>query len=140
MSGSHLSDEHGRAVTALAMKATNNEYPPDALMLAAVSNVAEERAPLKQYMRAHGNEKMDLKTSAAETLRAMEVKKERVGPGMDRGGCTLVNPERRATLLQGSSHGGKASGAYDRERLGGRQIISNAFTIISSTCCVQQKP
>jgi hypothetical protein len=30
----------------------------------------------------------------------MEVKKERVGPGMDRGGCTLVNKERRATLLQ----------------------------------------
>ena len=96
----YLTDEHGRAVTAPATKATNNSYAPDALILAPVSNDAEERVPLKQYMRAHGNEKMDLKTSAAETLRAMEVKKERIGPGMDRGGCTLVNPERRATLLQ----------------------------------------
>ena len=96
----YLADEHGRTVTAPATKATNNSYAPDALILAPVSNDAEERVPIKQYMRAHGNEKMDLKTSAAETLRAMEVKKERVGPGMDRGGCTLVNPERRATLLQ----------------------------------------
>jgi hypothetical protein len=95
----YLSDEHGRAVTAPATRATNNVYPPDALTLAPVSNDAE-RVPIKQYMRAHGNEKMDLKTSASETLRAMEVKKERVGPGMDRGGCTLVNKERRATLLQ----------------------------------------
>jgi hypothetical protein len=95
----YLSDEHGRAVTAPATRATNNVYPPDALILAPVSNDAE-RVPIKQYMRAHGNEKMDLKTSASETLRAMEVKKERVGPGMDRGGCTLVNKERRATLLQ----------------------------------------
>jgi hypothetical protein len=96
----YLSDEHGRAVTAPATKAGNNEYAPDALILAPVSNDAEERVPIKQYMRAHGNEKMDLKTSASETLRAMEVKKERVGPGMDRGGCTLVNNERRTTLLQ----------------------------------------
>jgi hypothetical protein len=87
-------------VTAPSTEATNNEYAPDALVLAPLSNDAEERVPIKQYMRAHGNEKMDLKTSAAETLRAMEVKKERVGPGMDRGGCTLVNRDRRATLLQ----------------------------------------
>lgn len=96
----YLSDEHGRAVTAPATKATNNVYAPDALILAPVSKGTEERVPIKQYMRAHGNEKMDLKTSASETLRAMEVKKERLGPGMDRGGCTLVNKERRATLLQ----------------------------------------
>jgi len=87
-------------VTAPATKATNNVYAPDALILAPVSKGTEERVPIKQYMRAHGNEKMDLKTSASETLRAMEVKKERLGPGMDRGGCTLVNKERRATLLQ----------------------------------------
>jgi hypothetical protein len=96
----YLSDEHGRTVTAPATNATNNLYAPDALILSPTSNDAEERVPIKQYMRAHGNEKMDLKTSATETLRAMEVKKERVGPGMDRGGCTLVNNERRATLLQ----------------------------------------
>lgn len=96
----YLSDKYGRAVTAPSSNAANNEYAPDALILTPVSNDAEGRAPIKQYMRAHGNEKMDLKTSAGETLRAMEVKKERVGPGMDRGGCTLVNNERRATLLQ----------------------------------------
>ena len=70
------------------------------MILAPISNDAEERIPIKQFLRAHGNEKMDLKESAKETLRAMEVKKERIGPGMDRGGCTLVNSERRATLLQ----------------------------------------
>jgi len=96
----YLSDEHGRMVTAPANRSTNNEYAPDAMIFAPVSNDAEERIPIKQFLKAHGNEKMDLKESARETLRAMEVKKERVGPGIDRGGCTLVNAERRATLLQ----------------------------------------
>jgi len=99
----YLSDEHGRAVTAPANKSTNKEYAPDAMIFAKVSNNAEERNPAKQFqtfLRGHGNEKMDAKASAAETLRAIQAKKESVGPGMDRGGCTLVNAERRATLLQ----------------------------------------
>lgn len=43
---------------------------------------------------------MNLRLSAGETLLAMEQHKKTVGPGLDRGGCTLVTPERAATLVQ----------------------------------------
>ena len=95
-----LSDERGRAVTASATKAANKKYSPDAMVLTVVSQEAEDRLPVKSFLKVHGNDKMDTKVSALETLRAMEVRKERLGPGIDRGGCTLVNAERRATLLQ----------------------------------------
>ena len=42
---------------------------------------------------------MNLQQSAAETLVAMQRHKENVGPGLDRGGCTLVNAARAATLV-----------------------------------------
>jgi len=40
------------------------------------------------------------KAEAEETLRAMERRKAMIGPGIDRGGCTLANEARRSTFVQ----------------------------------------
>ena len=96
----YLADGQGRLVTFPATDNTNEEYAADALVIVPPSDKQEEHDARKHFMRAHGNEKLDIKKSAEETLRAMEARKEKIGPGMDRGGCTLVNQERRATLIQ----------------------------------------
>ena len=97
----YLSDKHGRAVTAPATAAANSSYAPDTIALAAVSNNDMDRIAVAHYMKSHGNDKLDLKKSAEEILRSMQAHKQKVGPGLDRGGCTLVNDTRRKTLLQG---------------------------------------
>ena len=104
----YLADGQGRLVTFLATDDTNEEYAADALVIVPRSDKEEESDAHKKeeldarkdFMRAHGNAKLDIKKSAEETLRAMEARKEKIGPGMDRGGCTLVNQERRTTLIQ----------------------------------------
>ena len=60
-----------------------------------------EAAAQKAFMKAHRpGEKMGPKNTAEEMLRAMEAKKAKIGPGIDRGGCTLVNDARRSTFVQ----------------------------------------
>ncbi len=95
----YLSDEHGRAVTAPSTKTTILNYPSDNLVLSSVTMNPESNIPSRAFSKAHGNERMELRQSATETLLALQRHKERVGPGLDRGGCTLVNEERRKTLM-----------------------------------------
>lgn len=54
----------------------------------------------RSFMKTHRQEKNTPKAVAEETLRAMEARKAALGPGIDKGGCVLVNEARRATLTQ----------------------------------------
>jgi len=95
----YLCDHLGRLVTAASTPSTIRHYPADTLILSAVSMNPESNIPNRAFSKAHDNEKMNLQQSAAETLVAMQRHKENVGPGLDRGGCTLVNAARAATLV-----------------------------------------
>jgi hypothetical protein len=95
----YLGDDQGRAVTAPSTKATIRDYPSDTLVLSSVTMNPESNIPNRAFSKAHGNEKMEIRQSAIETLVALQRHKEKVGPGLDRGGCTLVNAERRATFM-----------------------------------------
>lgn len=64
--------------------------PQDALILPAKKN------PLRAYNKTHGN-RTELEKAQA-ILKAVEHRKQVVGPGIERGGCTLVTPARRAAL------------------------------------------
>jgi hypothetical protein len=108
----YLSDEQGRSVTAPSTKATIADYPPDTLVLSSVTMNPESNIPNRAFSKAHGNEKMDIRQSAIETLLAMQRHKERVGPGLDKGGCTLVNAERRSTLIDDQGMARVVDGDY----------------------------
>lgn len=95
----YLSDAQGRSVTAPSTHTSIADYPADTLVLSSVTTNPESNIPNRAFSKAHGNEKMDIRQSAIETLLALQRHKEKVGPGLDRGGCTLVNDERRATLI-----------------------------------------
>ncbi len=95
----YLSDEQGRAVTAPSTKTSIADYASDTLALSSVTMNPESNIPNRAFSKAHGNEKMEIRQSAIETLVALQRHKERVGPGLDRGGCTLVNAERRAAFM-----------------------------------------
>ena len=82
----YLSDRNGRRVTPQAI----SSGPQDALILPA------KKQPLRAYNKTHGN-KTDLQKAQA-ILKAVEHRKKAVGPGIERGGCTLVTPARRAAL------------------------------------------
>lgn len=96
----YLSDPHGRTTTYPATNAANEEYGQAALVLSKRPANPEETPPVKNFLKAHGNDRMDIKESAKQTVRAVEAKKQKIGPGLDRGGCTLVNEARRATFVQ----------------------------------------
>ena len=108
----YLRDSDGRIVTFPSTSASIADYPADTLILSAVTMNAESNVPNRAFSKAHGNEKMDIRQSAIETLVAHQKHKERVGPGIDRGGCTLVNAERRATLLQSEGLARVVDGDY----------------------------
>jgi len=59
----------------------------------------EEQAQ-RAFMKTHRQEKRSQKAVAEETLKAMSKRKVTIGAGIDKGGCILVNEERRATLIQ----------------------------------------
>lgn len=59
-----------------------------------------EQQAQKSFMKTHRAEKSSPKAVAEETLKAMSAKKAKIGAGLDRGGCILVNEERRQTLVQ----------------------------------------
>lgn len=42
----------------------------------------------------------------------MEMKKAKIGPGFDRGGCTLVNAERRKMLVENEGIARVVDGSY----------------------------
>lgn len=83
----------GEPITPPANRSAMTAYPPDALVFPA------EKKPQKDFLRAHGNPELNEVKSATEVVRALAGRKEKV-PGIERGGCTLVNEERRGTLAQ----------------------------------------
>jgi len=97
----YLADENGRNTTHL----TNSGDEPDAVILTDFftnnigANKAAENA-FKSFLTNHGHTKQDMRAAADETFKAMAVRKEKIGVGIDRGGCTLVNEERRKTFVQ----------------------------------------
>jgi hypothetical protein len=108
----YLSDEQGRAVTAPSTKTSIADYPPDTLVLSSVTMNPDSNIPNRAFSKAHGNERMEIRQSAIETLLALQRQKEKVGPGLDRGGCTLVNAERRATLMDSEGMARVVDGDY----------------------------
>jgi len=76
------------------------DLPTDTLTLMKVQKDEADVVAHRSFLKAHTSGKMNPKTSAVETLRAMEARKVKLGPGIDRGGCTLVNEARRSTLIQ----------------------------------------
>ena len=82
----YLSDRKGRRVTPQAL----SSGPQDSLILPA------DGKPLRAYNRTHGN--MTELEKAQAIFKALEHRKKTVGPGIERGGCTLVTPARRAAL------------------------------------------
>ncbi|KAK5078581.1 hypothetical protein LTR64_003005 [Lithohypha guttulata] len=88
----------------------NEHYPRDVLNLTEVTphdipkkslthEQKTERAAFDAFLRAHGLS-ADTKAASKEVLRAFEKRKEKMGPGLDRGGCTLVTQEMRETFVQ----------------------------------------
>lgn len=62
-----------------------------------------EEAAYIAFMRAHGinvKKHEESREASREVLRSLAKRKEMIGPGIDRGGCTLVDEEFRATLEQ----------------------------------------
>lgn len=95
----YLSDDHGRTITAPSTQTSILDHPPDTLALSSMTTNPESDIPNRAFSKAHGNEKMEIRQSAIETLLALQRHKEMVGVGLDRGGCTLVTEEMRATFL-----------------------------------------
>jgi hypothetical protein len=123
-----LSDSKGRLVTPALTPEQNDDLPADTWIITSlaspkknkqknnISNMDGEMEPemangtevdaniqaQKAFLKLHRprGEKGQLgeKLRAEETLKAMERRKRDVGVGLDRGGCTLVNEERRATF------------------------------------------
>lgn len=82
----YLSDRHGRRTT----PQTLSNGPQDALILPA------KKQPLRAFNKVHGN-KTDMEKAQA-IFRGLERRKKAIGPGIERGGCTLVTSARRAAL------------------------------------------
>lgn len=100
---SFLSDLQGRATTPSVSEKRNPDLPPDTLLLtkAKGENANTDMAAQKSFLKAHHrDQKIGAKMNAEEVLRAMEKRKRDIGPGIDRGGCTLVNEARRSTFVQ----------------------------------------
>lgn len=110
----YLSDQSGLETTPTLEIADNHQYPPDTLNLteldhrtipsyAMTSKQKTEEAAYIAFMRAHGiNDKRreESREASREVLRSLAKRKELIGPGIDRGGCTLVNEEMREGFVQ----------------------------------------
>ena len=96
----YLSDERGRSTTPSVSMKSNKDLPADTLTLPKAHDDEADAVAHKSFLKTHRHEKINPKISAEETLRAMVARKQQIGPGLERGGCTLVNEARRATLIQ----------------------------------------
>ncbi|EXJ94303.1 hypothetical protein A1O1_02697 [Capronia coronata CBS 617.96] len=96
----YLSDESGRTTTPAISKKSLKDLEPDTMALLKAGHDDAEGMAQRSFMKTHRAEKSSPKAVAEETLRAMEARKAALGPGIDKGGCILVNEARRATLMQ----------------------------------------
>lgn len=58
-----------------------------------------DKTAFTSYMSAHNLQSRDLRVISREVIRAMELRKRDIGPGVDRGGCTLVTQEMRESFV-----------------------------------------
>lgn len=88
----------------------DNAYPADAVHLTEVPDPRlsshaytdkqkSEKKDFAAYMKAHNINPISREASK-EVLRAMAERKKKIGPGIDRGGCTLINEEMRRLFIQ----------------------------------------
>lgn len=85
-SEAYLSDSHGRRVTPY--------------VTAPEPSNRDAHHPTMQVPRGRGRPKQKtLEGEAKAAQRALEMKKKLIGPGLDRGGCTLATEKRRMGLL-----------------------------------------
>lgn len=96
---SYLADSQGRVTTYLA----HSDDEPDAVILNNLHPDDGEKRESAQkafnsFLTTHGHSKQDMRAAAEETLKALSVRKEKIGVGIDRGGCTLINDEMRKTF------------------------------------------
>ena len=92
----YTSDAVGRQITPRAPLRATQDTPLDPMQLPI-----EDTKVQNWYLKTHARDKSKGKHSAAEELlRAIIWKKERVGPGIDKGGATLITPALRATLME----------------------------------------
>ncbi|EXJ74770.1 uncharacterized protein A1O5_01465 [Cladophialophora psammophila CBS 110553] len=97
----YLSDEQGRKTTPdVSVKSVQDELDADTMTLLKADHDDVEKQAQKSFMKTHRMEKSSPRAVAEETLKAMAARKAKIGPGIDRGGCVLVNEARRATLIQ----------------------------------------
>lgn len=104
----YLSNEQKQIVTPLLNN--DNAYPSDVVDLTEVPEARtsshsytdkqkSEKQAFNAYMKAHDIGPISREASK-EVLRAMAKRKENIGPGIDRGGCTLINEEMREIFIQ----------------------------------------
>jgi hypothetical protein len=97
----YLSDSEGRLTTPdVTTPSTQEDLQRDTMRLLNAAHKSSEEQAQKAFMRTHRQEKSNPRAVAEETLKAMAARKAKIGAGIDRGGCILVNEERRATLIQ----------------------------------------
>ena len=89
----YLNNASDEVVTYTSSSKTVKDYASDTLILPV------EKDPHRSFEKVHGNRDLNDVKSATEILRAMEARKAKI-PGIERGGCILVTPERRKTLDQ----------------------------------------
>lgn len=58
-----------------------------------------DKTAFTSYLSAHHLKSQDARAVSAEVVRAMELRKRAIGPGIDRGGCTLVTQAMRESFV-----------------------------------------
>jgi len=96
----YLVDEDGRTTTPDVSIKSQKDLEPDTMTLLKADHDDTGKQAQRSFMKTHRQEKSSPKAVAEETLRAMEARKAKIGPGIDKGGCILVNEARRSTLIQ----------------------------------------
>jgi hypothetical protein len=116
----YLSDAHGRATTPSISPESNAALPPDRWVITSLAprkgskdpsdmerangaeadaNATAHKAFLKTHREKGERGAVSAMAQADQLVKAMEQRKKLTGVGLDRGGCTLVNEERRKTFV-----------------------------------------
>ncbi|KAJ9613297.1 hypothetical protein H2200_003239 [Cladophialophora chaetospira] len=97
----YLSSPNGQITTPdVTTPSAQEDLSPDTMRLLKADHQSYEEQAQRAFMKTHRQEKSSPKAIAEETLKAMSQRKVTIGAGIDKGGCILVNKERRATLIQ----------------------------------------
>lgn len=106
----YCANKQKQAVTPIINEKHNHNLPADPLTLTeavklgvATSQLTDQqkndKTAFTSWMGAHNLQSRDLRTVSREVIRAMELRKRDIGPGVDRGGCTLVTQAMREGFI-----------------------------------------